>query len=74
LKLTVPALSSVLPIELPRDQHCDVILDSEGRFLRLVETMPPQINFERFPAPTRAIEAQWRAEEWAEAQAKWWKS
>jgi hypothetical protein len=62
----------IVPVELMRDQCLDVVLDHEGRFLRLVETMPPQVNYERLPAPRRAIEAEWRAHEWRELEAKRW--
>ena len=59
----------VLPIICKNDQNFNVILDNEGKFLRLEETMPPMVNFYRLQMPWRHEELAMRKAEWAELEA-----
>lgn len=56
-----------LPVVLERDQHLDVIMDRDGKFLFLKETMPPNRFTKRLPEPTRAGEFRIRTKEWENA-------
>jgi hypothetical protein len=59
----------ILPVVLLRDQHLDVILDHEGRFVELRETVPPRVNYQRIDEPRRHLEIETRKREWAEREA-----
>lgn len=63
-------LPQVIPVVLPRDQRLSIVLAPGSRLLEIRETMPPKINFERFDAPNRREEFDWRTKEWRDVSRK----
>lgn len=63
-------MTFVTPCILSDDQTVNVVLDSEGGFVRLEVVMPPRVNYERMPEPTRQLELERRTAEWAALRSK----
>lgn len=60
---------AVLPVELQNGQRLDVLLDADGRFVCLRETMPPLTNYARLRMVDEASELAKREHEWAALRA-----
>lgn len=58
----------ILPILLKHDHFLDVYLDENDKFIQVVETMPPLVNYRRLRMPQLGEEYTQRMKEWSELE------